>query len=96
MTPKEALAAIMAAIPNTEDFDEHFGVLNESVSGSSGETAGEDWKARYENLRDKYIARFSEMTEEIDSGARTEDSAEDDGDAEVKKIEELDFSAETE
>lgn len=96
MTPKEALSAIMEAIPNTEDFDEHFGVLNEAVSGGSEETAGEDWKARYENLRDKYIARFSEMTEEIDSGARAEDSAEDDGDAEVKKIEELDFSAETE
>lgn len=96
MTPKEALAAIMAAIPNTEDFDEHFGVLNESVSGSSGETAGEDWKARYENLRDKYIARFSEMTEEVDTGTSAGSAGEDENEPEVKKIEELDFSAETE
>ena len=96
MTAKEALTAIMAAIPNTEDFDEHFGVLNESISGALTEPGGEDWKTRYENLRDKYIARFTEMTEEVDTGASAGDSAEDDGNAEVKKIEELDFSAETE
>ena len=96
MTPKEALAAIMAAIPNTEDFDEHFGVLNESISGALTESGGEDWKTRYENLRDKYIARFKEMTEEVDTGASAEDTREDESEPEVKKIEELDFSAETE
>lgn len=64
MTLEEALNAIIDAIPDPENYDEHFGVLRDMISGvdASGvdvETENE-WKKKYEDLREKYRGRFKE------------------------------------
>lgn len=64
MTGQEALDALIAAIPDPENYDEHFGALRDVISGV--DTAGIDmeqeseWKAKYEDLREKYRQRFRE------------------------------------
>ena len=64
MTAQEALEAIIGVIPDPENYDEHFGVLRDVISGV--DTSGVDvekeneWKKKYEDLRGKYRNRFRE------------------------------------
>ena len=56
MTREEALAMIIDALDNVEEFDEALSVLR-TDNGSEEATT---WKAKYNELSEKYKARFKE------------------------------------
>lgn len=90
MTREEALTMIVDALNNVEEFDEALTVLR---------TPTEDeitWKAKYDDLAEKYKARFKEeiMTQNV--GALEKPIEEPITPEPVTKLEDLDFSAETE
>lgn len=57
MTAEEALKAILGKIDAPEELDEEINVITESIRSG----ANDGYKERYEDLREKYIARFGEM-----------------------------------
>lgn len=90
MTREEALTMIVDALNNVEEFDEALTVLR---------TPTEDeitWKAKYTDLAEKYKTRFKEeiMTQNV--GALEKPIEEPVTPEPVTKLEDLDFSAETE
>ena len=91
MTREEALTMIIDALDNVEEFDEALTVLR--TPSDDGETT---WKQKYDNLAEKYKARFKEeiMTQNI--GALEKPKEEPVTPEPVPKLEELDFSGETE
>lgn len=60
MTPDEALKAILSKIDAPEELDEEINVITESIRNGADVTY-DNYKERYEGLREKYIARFGEM-----------------------------------
>lgn len=90
MTREEALAMIIDALDNVEEFDEALAVLR---TPSDAETT---WKQKYDDLAEKYKTRFKEeiMTQNI--GALEKPKEEPVTPEPVPKLEELDFSGETE
>lgn len=92
MTPQEALQAIIAVLPNVENFDEHLETITAAISNDNSEV--EDWKKRYEELEATYRKRFIENLETpIDTPKELEEPKEDE---EKITIEALDFNADSE
>lgn len=60
MTAEEALKAILGKIDAPEELDEEINVITESIR-SGANVSDDGYKERYEDLREKYIARFGEM-----------------------------------
>lgn len=56
MTREEALAMIIDALDNVEEFDEALSVLRTDTGSEEATT----WKAKYNELSEKYKARFKD------------------------------------
>lgn len=91
MTKQEALSLIVDALDNVEDFDEALNVLREDTN------VDDTWRQKYEDLSEKYKARFkSEILEQPSKAFEKEkDETNIETDKPVK-LDELDFSGETE
>lgn len=90
MTREEALSQIIDALNDVEQFDEALTVLR---------TPTEDeitWKSKYDDLAEKYKTRFKEEIMTQNSGALEKPIEEPVTPEPVPKLEDLDFSAETE
>lgn len=90
MTREEALAMIVDALNNVEEFDEALTVLR---TPTEDETT---WKAKYDDLAEKYKTRFKEEIMTQNGGALEKPIEEPITPEPVSKLEDLDFSAETE
>lgn len=90
MTREEALTMIIDALDNVEEFDEALTVLR---TPSDDETT---WKQKYDDLTEKYKTRFKEEIMTQNTGALEKPGEEPVTPEPVPKLEELDFSGETE
>lgn len=90
MTREEALSQIIDALENVEDFDEALTVLR---TPTEDETT---WKAKYDDLAEKYKTRFKEVVMTQNSAVLEKPIEEPITPEPVTKLEDLDFSAETE
>lgn len=90
MTREEALAQIIDALNDVEQFDEALTVLR---TPTEDETT---WKAKYDDLAEKYKTRFKEEIMTQNSDAFKKSIEEPITPEPVTKLEDLDFSAETE
>lgn len=92
MTREEALAMIIDALDNVEDFDEALEVLR-TDTGSEEVTS---WKAKYNDLSEKYKKRFKDEVMNQPSQALEKPIEEPVVPKNAPKLEELDFSGQTE
>lgn len=92
MTREEALTQIIDALDNIEEFDEALTVLRTDT----GEEDATTWKQKYDDLAEKYKTRFKEEVMNQGGGAFEKPKEEPITPEPVPKLEELDFSAETE
>lgn len=90
MTREEALAMIVDALNNVEEYDEALTVLR---TPTEDETT---WKAKYDDLAEKYKTRFKEEIMTQNSGALGKPIEKTITPEPVPKLEDLDFSGETE
>lgn len=90
MTREEALTQIIDALSDVEDFDEALTVLK---TPTEDETT---WKAKYDDLAEKYKTRFKEEIMTQNSGTLKKPIEEPITPEPVTRLEDLDFSAETE
>lgn len=90
MTREEALTQIIDALENVEEFDEALTVLR---TPTEGETT---WKAKYDDLAEKYKTRFKEEIMTQNGGALEKPIDVTITPEPVTKLDDLDFSAETE
>ena len=90
MTREEALAMIVDALNDVEQFDEALTVLR---TPTEDETT---WKAKYDDLAEKYKTRFKEEIMAQNGGALGKPIDEPITPEPVPKLDDLDFSAETE
>lgn len=90
MTREEALAMIVDALNDVEEFDEALTVLR---TPTEDETT---WKAKYNDLAEKYKTRFKEETMTQNSGALEKPIEKPITPEPVPKLDDLDFSGETE
>lgn len=90
MTREEALSMIVDALDNVEEFDEALTVLR---TPSDDETT---WKQKYVDLAEKYKTRFKEEIMNQNSNALENPIEKPITPEPVTRLEDLDFSAETE
>lgn len=90
MTREEALAMIVDALNDVEEFDEALTVLR---TPTEDETT---WKAKYNDLAEKYKTRFKEEIMTQNSGALEKPIEKTITPEPVPKLDDLDFSGETE
>lgn len=90
MTREQALSQIVDALDNVEDFDEALTILR---TPSENETT---WKEKYDDLAEKYKTRFKDEVMNQNSGALEKPIEKPLTPEPVTKLEDLDFSAETE
>lgn len=90
MTREEALAMIVDALNDVEEFDEPLTVLR---TPTEDETT---WKAKYNDLAEKYKTRFKEEIMTQNSGALEKPIEKPITPEPVPKLDDLDFSGETE
>lgn len=90
MTREEALAMIVDALNDVEEFDEALTVLR---TPTEDETT---WKAKYNDLAEKYKTRFKEEIMAQNSGALEKPIEKPITPEPVPKLDDLDFSGETE
>lgn len=92
MTREEALSMIIDALDNVEEYDEALAVLRTDL-GSEEATS---WKAKYNDLSEKYKARFK--AEIMNQPAQAIEKPEEEPivPESVLSLNALDFSAETE
>ncbi|UWI21263.1 MAG: hypothetical protein [Bacteriophage sp.] len=90
MTREEALAMIVDALNDVEEFDEALAVLR---TPTEDETT---WKAKYNDLAEKYKTRFKEEIMTQNSGALEKPIEKPITPESVPKLEDLDFSGGTE
>lgn len=90
MTREEALAMIVDALNDVEEFDEALTVLR---TPTEDETT---WKAKYNDLAEKYKTRFKEEIMTQNSGALEKTIEKPITPEPVPKLDDLDFSGETE
>ena len=90
MTREEALSMIVDALDNVEEFDEALTVLR---TPSDDETT---WKQKYDDLAEKYKTRFKEEIMNQNSDALEKPIEKPITPEPVTRLEDLDFSAETE
>lgn len=90
MTREEALSMIVDALDNVEEFDEALTVLR---TPSDDETT---WKQKYDDLAEKYKTRFKEEIMNQNSNALENPIEKPITPEPVARLEDLDFTAETE
>lgn len=90
MTREEALAMIVDALDDVEQFDEALTVLR---TPTEDETT---WKAKYNDLAEKYKTRFKEEIMTQNSGALEKPIEKPITPEPVPNLDDLDFSGETE
>lgn len=84
MTELEALNVIIEKIPDIETVDNELNVIKTALENKENSTEkGEDFRVKYEELREKYIARFKGFTPEKEEKEERE---------EIKEKEESDYS----
>lgn len=90
MTREEALSQIIDALNDVEQYDEALTVLRTPMEDET------TWKAKYDDLAEKYKTRFKEEIMTQNSDAFKKPIEEPITPEPVTKLEDLDFSAETE
>lgn len=89
MDVKTALAGLISAV-DLATYEEHIAVITDAIKGSDSE--GVDWKKKFEDLEEKYRARFVEM---LEGSANETKETHDEGEEEIE-LENLDFDGSTE
>lgn len=92
MTREEALSMIIDALDNVEEFDEALAVLRTDPGSEEATT----WKAKYNDLSEKYKARFKDEIMNQPAQALEKPEEEPIVPDSVPSLDALDFSAETE
>lgn len=92
MTREEALSMIVDALDDVENFDEALNVLRTETVDDDKET----WKQKYEDLSEKYKKRFKDDVMNQASNAFKKPEEEEVVPETDTKLEDLDFSGETE
>lgn len=92
ITREEALSMIIDALDNVEEFDEALNVLRTDTGSEEATT----WKAKYNDLSEKYKARFKDEIMNQPSGALEKPEEKPVVPETVPTLESLDFSGETE
>lgn len=92
MTREEALSMIIDALDDVEQFDEALNVLRTDT----GAEEATSWKAKYNDLSEKYKARFKAEIMEQPTQALEKPSEEPIVPETTPTLDSLDFSAETE
>lgn len=92
MTREEALSMIIDALDNVEEFDEALSVLRTDAGTEEATT----WKAKYNELSEKYKARFKDEIMNQPSQALEKPEEEPVVPPTVPKLDSLDFSGATE
>lgn len=92
MTREEALTMIIDALDDVEQFDEALNVLRTDA----GAEEATSWKAKYNDLSEKYKARFKAEIMEQPTQALEKPSEEPAVPDATPTLDSLDFSAETE
>lgn len=92
MTREEALSMIIDALDDVEQFDEALNVLRTDA----GAEEATSWKAKYNDLSEKYKARFKAEIMEQPSQGLEKPSEEPIVPDVTPTLDSLDFSAETE
>lgn len=92
MTREEALSMIIDALDNVEQFDEALNVLRTDP----GTEEATSWKAKYNDLSEKYKARFKSEIMEQSKQALEKPTEEPVVPEATPTLDSLDFSAETE
>jgi hypothetical protein len=84
MTELEALNIIIEKIPDIETVDNELNIIKTALENKENSSEkGEDFRAKYEELREKYIARFKGFTPEKEEKEEKE---------EIEEKEESDYS----
>ena len=91
MDANEALNAIIEVLPDIEKFDEHLNVIRTAISGEANSDASLEWEKKYNDLREKYIARFKDAAN--DSMRDTGSGAKDENDADAEDAEDIDIKS---
>ena len=94
MTREEALAMIIDALDNVEEFDEALNILRTDVGAEEAEAT--TWKAKYNELSEKYKARFKDEIMNQPSQALDKPEEEPVIPTSVPTLDSLDFSGATE
>lgn len=92
---REALKPFLSAVA-LEEMGDSVDRLNEAIEELEGDDngAGEDWKKRYENLKEDYVKRFTEVS---GNAPKVETKPEPEKDEPVDvTIDDIDFNATTE
>lgn len=92
MTREEALAMIIDALDDVEQFDEALNVLRTDTGAEEATT----WKAKYNDLSEKYKVRFKSEIMEQPKQALEKPTEEPVVPEATPTLDSLDFSAETE
>lgn len=92
MTREEALAMIIDALDDVEQFDEALNVLRTDTGAEEATT----WKAKYNDLSEKYKARFKSEIMAQPTQALEKPTEEPIVPEATPTLDSLDFSAETE
>ena len=92
MTREEALSKIIDALDNIEEFDEALSVLRTDTGSEDAST----WKTKYNELAEKYKARFKDEIMNQPSQALEKPSEEPLLPEKTPKLDDLDFSGQTE
>lgn len=92
MTREEALSMIIDALDDVEQFDEALNVLRTDTGAEEATT----WKAKYNDLSEKYKARFKADIMEQPTQALEKPAEEPIVPEAAPTLDSLDFSAETE
>ena len=92
MTREEALSMIIDALDDVEQFDEALNVLRTDTGAEEATT----WKAKYNDLSEKYKARFKADIMEQPTQALEKPAEEPIVPEATPTLDSLDFSAETE
>ena len=92
MTREEALSMIIDTLDNVEEFDEALAVLRTDTGTEEATT----WKAKYNDLSEKYKARFKEEIMNQPAQALEKPEEEPIVPEVTPTLDSLDFSAETE
>lgn len=92
---REALKPFLSAVA-LEEMGDSVDRLNEAIEELEGDDngAGEDWEKRYENLKEDYVKRFTEVS---GNAPKVETKPEPEKDEPVDvTLEDIDFTATTE
>ena len=74
MTELEALNIVIEKIPDIETVDNELNVIKTALENKENNTEkGDDFKTKYEELREKYIARFKGFNPEKEDVEEKED-----------------------